>query len=76
MTAPRAWSGISIPECLKDSDAPHVGTFTGPTGTYQQTTTPSPEAEAAFQALDLPLPPRVLHLDTTASPIQDTSPAA
>jgi hypothetical protein len=22
VTAPRAWSGISTPECLKDSDAP------------------------------------------------------
>jgi hypothetical protein len=22
VTAPRAWSGISAPECLKDSDAP------------------------------------------------------
>jgi hypothetical protein len=31
----------------------HVGTFTGPASTYQQTTTPSPEVRAVFQALDI-----------------------
>jgi hypothetical protein len=51
----------------------HVGTFTGPAGTYQQTTTPSPEVTAVFAALDLKLPPRVLHLHT---PAEDSTPAA
>jgi hypothetical protein len=27
----------------------HVGTFTGPAGTYQQTTTPNPEVKAVFR---------------------------
>lgn len=51
----------------------HVGTFTGPAGTYQQTTTPSPDIKAAFAALDLELPPRVLHLHT---PAEGSTPAA
>lgn len=54
----------------------HVGTFTGPAGTYQQTTTPSTEATAAFQALDVELPPKVLRLDTPAGPAEDSTPAA
>ena len=51
----------------------HVGTFTGPAGTYQQTTTPSPHIKAVFAALDVELPPKVLHLHT---PVEDTTPAA
>ena len=43
----------------------HVGTFTGPAGTYQQTTTPGTDVKAAFAALDVELPPKVLHLDPT-----------
>ena len=50
-----------------------VGTFIGPAGTYQQTTTPGTDLKAAFQALDLELPPKMLHLDT---PAEDTTPAA
>ena len=33
----------------------HVGTFTGPAGTYQQTTTPGTDVKAAFAALDVEL---------------------
>lgn len=54
----------------------HLGTFTGPAGTYQQTTTPSPENKTVFKALHLPLPPKMLRLDTPAGPVEDTSPAA
>ena len=43
----------------------HVGTFTGPAGTYQQSTPPSPTAANAFTALDITPPPRILHLDPT-----------
>ena len=43
----------------------HVGTFTGPAGTYRQTTTPTPEAKRILTALGINAPPRVLHLDTT-----------
>ena len=42
----------------------HVGTFTGPAGLFRQTTPPSPEVRRLHQALDLPLPPRILDLDT------------
>ena len=54
----------------------HVGTFTGPAGTYQQTTTPTAEVKSVFAALDVELPPKVLHLDPTTGPAEDTSPAA
>ncbi len=42
----------------------HVGTFTGPAGVFRQTTPPSPEVRRLHTALDLPLPPRILDLDT------------
>jgi Transposase DDE domain len=42
----------------------HVGTFTGPAGTYRQTTTLSDEVKRVLTALDLPAPPKILHLDT------------
>jgi hypothetical protein len=54
----------------------HVGTFTGPAGTYQQTTTPNPEVKAVFRALDVELPPKVLHLHTPTGPVEDSTPAA
>ncbi len=54
----------------------HVGTFTGPAGTYQQTTTPSPEVKDVFAALDVELPPKVLHTHTPAGPVEDSTPAA
>ena len=53
-----------------------MGTFTGPAGTYQQTTTPSPDVKAAFAALDIELPPKMLHLDTPAGAAEDSTPAA
>ena len=45
----------------------HVGTFTGPAGMFRQTTAPTAEARRLHTALDLPLPPRILHLDTDAA---------
>jgi hypothetical protein len=42
----------------------HVGTFTGPAGLFRQTTPPTAEVRRLHQALDLPLPPRILDLDT------------
>jgi hypothetical protein len=46
----------------------HVGTFTGPAGLFRQTTPPSTEARRLHQALDLPLPPRILDLATKQPP--------
>ena len=42
----------------------HVGTFTGPAGTFRQTTAPTAEARRLHEALGLALPPKILHLDT------------
>jgi hypothetical protein len=49
----------------------HVGTFTGPAGTFRQTTTPGPETRRLHEALKVALPPKILHLDTEP----DTGPA-
>jgi hypothetical protein len=43
----------------------HVGTFTGPAGTFRQTTTPNAEARRLHNALRVALPPKILHLDTS-----------
>jgi Transposase DDE domain len=45
----------------------HVGLFTGPAGAFRQTTGPTDEARRLHTALGLPLPPRILHLDTEAA---------
>jgi hypothetical protein len=42
----------------------HVGTFTGPVGTYRQTTNPTPEQTRVLAKLDIPAPPRILNLAT------------
>jgi hypothetical protein len=42
----------------------HVGVFTGPAGTFRQTTEATTEARRLHTALGLPQPPRILHLDT------------
>ena len=45
----------------------HVGLFTGPAGTFRQTTAPTDETRRLHTALALPLPPRILHLDTDSA---------
>jgi Transposase DDE domain len=42
----------------------HVGYFTGPAGTYHQTTDTTPAQRHILTGLDLPAPPRILQLDT------------
>ncbi|MGH3950443.1 MAG: IS1634 family transposase [Pseudonocardiaceae bacterium] len=42
-----------------------VGTFTGPAGTYRQTTQTTPAQTQILAKLDLTPPPRILNLDTT-----------
>ena len=41
-----------------------VGTFTGPVGTYQQTTVPTPAQRTILDLLDIDAPPRLLQLGT------------
>jgi hypothetical protein len=45
----------------------HVGTFTGPAGTFRQRTETSPEQRKIFTALGLPEPPRILAATPAAS---------
>jgi transposase len=45
----------------------HVGVFTGPAGTFRQTTDPTAETRRLHTTLGLPLPPRILHLDTATT---------
>lgn len=45
----------------------HVGQFTGPAGTYRQTTTPTPAQRQILTALNAPTPPRILDLATPAA---------
>ena len=40
----------------------HVGVFTGPAGTFTQTSTPTPAARAVLAALDLDPPKKILGL--------------
>lgn len=44
----------------------HVGTFTGPTGTYRQSTTPTAEQTRILTALGITAAPRILDLATLA----------
>jgi Transposase DDE domain len=55
---------ISWPRARDTLQRLHMGTFTGPAGTFRQTTGPTDETRRLHTALDLPLPPRILHLDS------------
>ena len=58
-TTGRPWTGVRA-----ELQRLHVGTFTGPAGTFRQRTELTTEQKAILTALGLPAPPRVL----TASP--------
>jgi hypothetical protein len=45
----------------------HVGVFTGPAGTFTQTSTPTPAARAALAALDVDPPKKILGLVPTGA---------
>ncbi|MFN8078981.1 MAG: hypothetical protein U0Q19_05395 [Kineosporiaceae bacterium] len=51
-----------------------MGTFTGPAGTFRQTITPTREARRLHTVLDVPLPPKIVHLDTVPGPTDPTRP--
>jgi Transposase DDE domain len=48
----------------RDLQRLHVGYFTGPAGTYHQTTQTTPAQRRILAALNLAAPPRILQLDT------------
>jgi len=52
----------------------HVGVFTGPAGTFTQTSTPTPATRAALTALDIVPPKKILHL-AAATPEPAEQPA-
>jgi len=58
----RTWA--TVREDLQDL---HVGVFTGPAGTFTQTSTLTPAARAALTALDIDPPKKILGL-TPAGP--------
>lgn len=57
-------TGTTWPRARTELQRLHVGTFTGPAGLFRQTSQPSSEVRRLHTALDLPLPPRILTLDT------------
>ena len=60
----------TIREDLQDL---HVGVFTGPAGTFTQTSTPTPAARAALTALDIDPPKKILHLTPAAEAATQTA---
>jgi hypothetical protein len=57
-------TGRTWPAIRDELQRLHVGTFTGPAGTFRQRTEISPEQQKIFNGLELPAPARVL----TATP--------
>jgi hypothetical protein len=53
----RTWA--TVREDLHDL---HVGVFTGPAGTFTQTSQPTPVTRAVLAGLDVPAPKKILHL--------------
>ena len=59
-TTDQTWNNLS-----RELQRLHVGYFTGPAGTYHQTTQATPAQRHILTQLDLAAPPRILQLDTT-----------
>jgi len=53
------------PNLRRDLERLHLGTFTGPTGTFTQTTTITKAQQAIYTAMNLAPPPRFLDLTPT-----------
>jgi hypothetical protein len=58
----RSATGATWATIREDLQDLHVGVFTGPAGTFTQTSTPTPAARAALAALDIEPPKRILRL--------------
>jgi hypothetical protein len=69
-TTGKTWA--TVREDLQDLQ---VGTFTGPAGTFAQTSTPTTAAKAIFDALNVAAPKKVLTLTPAQQPVQP-APAA
>ena len=55
-------TGDTWPNLRRDLERLHLGTFTGPAGTFTQTTTITKTQQAIYTAMDLTPPPRLLDL--------------
>ncbi len=66
----RSWAAVR--EDLHDL---HVGLFTGPAGSFTQTSAPTPAAKAVLAALDVTPPKKILHLRPTDTPAAADQPA-
>jgi DDE family transposase len=62
ITTGRSWTAVRA-----ELQRLHVGTFTGPAGTFRQRTELTAEQKAILTALGLPAPPRVLTATPTAT---------
>ncbi|RPF28214.1 IS1634 family transposase [Georgenia muralis] len=58
-TTTQTWTGVRA-----EMQRLHLGQFTGPAGTYRQTTTPTTAQRQILTALQVPTPPRILDLTT------------
>lgn len=58
-TTTQTWTGVRA-----EMQRLHVGQFTGPAGTYRQTTTLTTAQRQILTALPVPTPPRILDLTT------------
>ncbi|SNR80038.1 hypothetical protein SAMN06272737_12645 [Blastococcus mobilis] len=65
----RTWTDVR--DDLQDL---HVGVFTGPVGTFTQTSTPTPGARDALTALGVPPPKKILDLRLRPPPNWPTTP--
>ncbi len=60
--------GRTWPELRRDLDRIHIGTFTGPAGTFQQRTELSKPQRDILKALQIEAPPRIYQLKPPAEP--------
>jgi hypothetical protein len=59
----RTWTAVH-----EDLHALHVGVFTGPAGTFTQTSEPTPATRTVLAALEITPPKKVLRLDAATGP--------
>ncbi len=57
-------TGQTWPTLRRDLDRLHVGTFTGPAGTFRQRTELTTAQQAIFAKLQLPPPKQIIELAT------------
>ncbi len=60
--------GQTWPELRRDLDRIHIGTFTGPAGTFHQRTELSKRQRDILKALQINAPPRIYQLKLPAEP--------